>query len=53
LQKLNEFPDIYDVQIFTMIIMHKLLISECQTGASSVRKQKCFGLYLLKSRTYA
>ena len=28
--------------------MHKLLVGECLTGAKSVRKQKCFGLYLLK-----
>jgi len=33
--------------------IHNLKISECRTGAKSVRKQKCFGLYLLTARTYA
>jgi len=28
--------------------MQKLQICECRKGAKSVRKQKCFGLYLLK-----
>ena len=28
-------------------------MDECRTGTKSVGKQKCFGLYLLKTRTYA
>jgi len=26
--------------------VHKLLVGECQTGAKSVCKQKCFDLYM-------
>jgi len=37
--------NIYDV-------MYKLWTGECRTRAKSVRKQNCFGLYLLKTRTY-
>ena len=33
--------------------MHTLQIGECRAGAKSVRKQKCSGLYLLKTRKYA
>ena len=33
--------------------MHKLFNGEFRTEAKSVRKQKRFGLYLLKTRTYA
>ena len=45
--KLNEFSENLRCSNINGA-MHKLLVGECLTGAKSVRKQKCFGLYLLK-----
>ena len=33
--------------------MPTLEVGECLKGVKSVCKQKCFGLYLLETRTYA
>jgi len=47
LPKLNEFPGNLRCSNINSAV-HKLLVGECLTGAKRVRKQKRFGLYLLK-----
>ena len=48
---LNEFPDIYYVQIFTMISINYRLVNV--DGSDMGPQKKCFCLYLLKTRMYS